>query len=81
MAEKARIVFSSEKDVVVVGTASDVIAKLLEPKEPFTGLQKENGRDIYVAADLVAYVEDVQVPSPSSAMPAVGHRESPHRIG
>jgi hypothetical protein len=54
-----RIVFSEGSNVTVTAKAQEVRETLARDKkagEPFTQLQEQGGRDIYVAADRVAYI-------------------------
>jgi hypothetical protein len=54
-----RIVFSEGANVTVTSNASEVREALAQDKkdgQPFTQLQEQGGRDVYVAADRVAYI-------------------------
>jgi len=54
-----RIVFAEGANVTVTANAQEVKETLARDKQagkPFTQLQEQGGRDIYVAADRVAYI-------------------------
>jgi hypothetical protein len=54
-----RIVFSEGANVTVTANAPEVREVLAQDKkdgQPFTQLQEQGGRDVYVAADRVAYI-------------------------
>jgi hypothetical protein len=56
----ARIVFSEGATVTVTAEAEEVrntLAKDKQGGEPFTQFEEQGGRDVYVAADRVAYVQ------------------------
>ena len=57
-----RIVFSEGPSVTVNADAEEVKTTLGEDKrsgEPFTHFEAQGGRDVYVAAERVAYVEQM----------------------
>ena len=54
-----RIVFSEGGNLTVTANAQEVREALAQDKkdgQPFTELQEQGGRDVYVAADRVAYI-------------------------
>jgi hypothetical protein len=54
-----RIVFSEGANLTVTANAHEVRETLAQDKkdgQPFTQLQEQGGRDVYVAADRVAYI-------------------------
>ena len=61
-AMSTRIVFSEGATVTVSADAEEVKTTLGKDKqsgEPFTHFEAQGGRDVYVAAERVAYVEQI----------------------
>jgi hypothetical protein len=73
----ATVYFSGGAKVAVSEDAGDIRERLAE-SDGFVDLKTADGRDVYVAAGQIAYIEQDQ--DRPGGGPSVGRRTSPHKI-